>query len=341
MRGPSNSLTYQTLLLQAADEGRGAKLFGESLGRARTLVLPFLIGNKFPNIYLEHPLSGKPFLDVTVLYNQLEQGMRIDSSAAGEHGALVDWFAEACTQHSEISFGFEVDTKKPDLPMAGVHFQPRHKRELVRPFCEAIGQPEQADLYLSTADRMPNDWPLSFFGMFRGRPDTPLRVCGYLSNDAQEECMHPSRLKEVFDAVGFKAYDAPMLDQACALLQTAPGTVDFQFDAYADGTLGPTFAFDVQFGIEQPPAVQASFAEGAGARVMRLLESWGAADNRWEIAVQSAFARSLPVELEDGKTGRFAFTLMPQWVKARWVNGTMQPSKLYHLANATLLDSND
>ena len=40
----------------------------------------------------------------------------------------------------------------------------------------------------------------------------------------------------------------------------------------------------------------------------------------------------------DGSTGRYAFTLMPQWVKARWTAGVLQPSKLYHFANACLLE---
>ena len=45
------------LLLQAADEGRGPALFGESLGRAREAVLPFLVREHFPIVYLEHPLE--------------------------------------------------------------------------------------------------------------------------------------------------------------------------------------------------------------------------------------------------------------------------------------------
>lgn len=55
MRIPSYADAYQVLLLQAADEGRGPALFGESLGRAREVVLPFLVGGHFPSVYLEHP----------------------------------------------------------------------------------------------------------------------------------------------------------------------------------------------------------------------------------------------------------------------------------------------
>ena len=58
---------FQVLLLQAAGEGRGAALFGDSLACARGAVPPFLVGKRFPNVYFEHPLAGKPFLDVTLV----------------------------------------------------------------------------------------------------------------------------------------------------------------------------------------------------------------------------------------------------------------------------------
>ncbi|MBQ9004427.1 MAG: hypothetical protein IJ087_21515 [Eggerthellaceae bacterium] len=314
-------------------------LFGDSLDRAREAVPPFLVGGPFPSVYLEHPLSGEPFLDVTVLLKNLEPETRVESPAAGAHGAMLDWYAETCSDDDSVTCGFEIDTSKPALPEAAVHFQPRTRTELVRPFCEAVGEPERAELYLDLGKRMPDDWPLSFFGMFRGRAGSPLRVCGYLSDAGKSACARdPEHLAAVFDTVGFSAYEKTMLSQASALMAAAPGTVDFQFDIFPDGKLGPTFAIDVQFEIEQPEAVRATFEAGAGANVMGLLESWDAADGRWKQAAASAFARAIPIELDDGSPGRFAFTLMPQWVKARWTNGDLQPAKLYHLASAGLLD---
>ena len=338
MKAPSNADSFQVLLLQAADDGRGPVLFGDGYARVRDAVPPFLIGAKFPDVYLEHPLAGKPFLDVTMLYRGLERGMRVMSPAAGEHGALLDWYVEAHESHGDIAWGFELDTSKETLPMAAVHFQPRAHVELVRPFCVVLGKPECADLYLDMAARMPDGWPLSFFGMFRGRADAPMRVCGYLDRVEASNCVEdPRHLATVFDAIGFSAYDDAALAQASAIMGAAPGTVDFQFDVYPDGSLGEAFAIDVQFGIEQPEAVRETFRSGAGAHVMGLLEEWGAADGRWRLGAQAAFARALPVELEGGEPGSFAFTLMPQWAKVRWTNGKLQPAKLYHLARAGLI----
>ena len=315
MREPTYDQAFQALLLQAGDEERADALFGGSFQRAREAVPPFLVGSEFPGVYLEHPLSGEPFLDATVLLGPLGPGTRIASPAAGEHAAMLDFYAQAREEYHDVTCGFEIDTGK------------------------AAGEPRAADLYLAQDARMPGGWPLSFFGMFRGRPGSPLRVCGYLADAEREACAaDPRRLAAGLDAAGFSAYDGAMLEQASALMAAAPVAVDFQFDVLPDGTLGPTFAIDVQFGIEGPKAVRASFEDGPGATVMGLLEGWGATDGRWRQAVRATFARALPVETCGGGTGRYAFTLMPQWVKARWTDGKLQTAKLYHLAHAGLLE---
>lgn len=339
MRVPSHADSLAVLLLQAADDGRGPLLFGDSLERVRETLPPFMVGYAFPSVYLEFPLVGSPFLDATVLYGALEPGTRIDSTTAAGTEGMLAWFARETLPSANICCGYELDTKRPVLTPAAVHFQPRTHTELVAPFCEAVGEPERAKLYLDLAARMPDGWPLSFFGLFRGRPDAPLRVCGYLDQRERHACAADhDHLAAAFDHIGFAAYDNAMLRQATALLTLAPDTVDFQFDIYPDGHLSHTFAFDVRFGIKRPESVRNAFANGPSGRVMRQLEAWGVADERWRHAVDAVFARALPVELDDGGLGRFAFTLMPQWAKARWVDRVLQPSKFYHLCSAKLLD---
>jgi hypothetical protein len=334
IQAPSNADAFEVLCLQAADNGRGKVLFGDSLGRARSLARPFMAAMEFPSVYLEFPLAGKPFLDVTVLYSNGGPGHPIESEAAAGTEEVIAWFAKECAQHANVSFGFELDTSKQQLPAVAIHFQPRTHKELVQPFCEHVGEPERAALYLELADRMPQDWPLSFFGMFRGRPNSPLRACGYLSlNEADECASDPRRLPAVFKAVGFSAFDNTMLEQIRTLMSVTSNALDFQFDVLSDGSIGDTFAIDVQFHIEQPDAVQASFSTGELAPLMRLLEGWGIADARWKLGVESAFARAIRV-VPRGESDRYSFTLMPQWAKVRWKNGVLQPAKLYLLGKA-------
>lgn len=299
-----------------------------------------MIGERFPSVYLEFPLAGDPFLDVTVLY-----GAKVDPTAYAEVqevtdcAALFDWFSGICVDCPEVGFGFELDTGKGELPAPAVHFQPRRHTELVEPFFQLIGEQRYAALYLDLAKRMPSTWPLSFFGMFRGRPGSPLRVCGYLSKSETMSCaLDARRLRKVFDSVGFKVYDAQMLSDVSKAMRLAPGTVDFQFDLYPDGTMGNIFSLDMQFGVEQPGAVAKTFGDGPAARFFEQLEAWGAADERWRLVADAAFARSIPVELDDGTLGLQSFTLMPGWAKVRWRDGVLQPSKFYYLAMSGLLE---
>lgn len=330
---PSHANAFEVLCLQAADNGRGPVLFGDSVARARTALRSFMIGEEFPSCYLEFPLLGDPFLDVTVLYHDLDPSMRIDSPVVAGTEDTFAWLAKTCSEVEGVSWGFEVDTSKDELPAAAMHFQPRTHNELVRPFFEVLGEPERADLYLGLAKRMPEGWPLSFFGLFRGRPGFPLRVCGYIAAYEEKACQNPRHMAEVFDAVGFTAYDDAMLAQISALMGMGC-TLDFQFDVYPDGSLGNVFALDLQFGIEQSEQVLKTFDTGLGAKVMSQLEAWQIADGRWRQAAEAAFTRGIPAFKEDGTPVRFGFTLLPQWVKVRWKDGVLQPSKLYYLGSA-------
>jgi len=338
MKVPTHEEAFQVLLLQAADDGRAELLFGDSLERLREAIPPFLIGDDFPDVYLEHPLIGSPFIDATVLYGKLRPGLHVDSPLAGKNNELFDWFSEVRESYDDISFGFELDTKEEVPPAAAVHFQPRRHTELVRPFCELADEPERASLFLDFAKRLPDDWSPSFFGLFRGRAGSPLRICGYVDVAEKLACATDhTHLAHLFDTIGFAAYHEEMLAQISAIMAAAPSTVDFQFDVYPDGSLGSMFALDVRFGVQQPEEMQETFENGPGARLMGILEGWGMADDRWRLATRAAFARAIPAVLPDNSIELYAFTLMPQWVKVRWVDGKLQPSKLYHLGRGALL----
>ena len=77
MKVPTYADAFEVLCLQAADSGRGDVLFGECFARARKAGRPFMVGKRFPSVYLEFPLAGEPFLDITMLYGDLEPGTRL------------------------------------------------------------------------------------------------------------------------------------------------------------------------------------------------------------------------------------------------------------------------
>ena len=335
MMYPTHAQAFEVLLLQATDAGRDAALFGGAASRVRDAVPPFLIGEKFPEIYLEFPLAGEPFLDVTLLYGELGEDARIGSTLAAGCEDAVSFYARERAKDGSIGFGFEIDCSGPASSAAGIHFQPRGRTDLVAPFCGAAGSPEKAALYLAQDGRMPQGWPLSFFGMFRGRADSPLRVCGYLKEGERRACVaDPTRLARAFDQAGFSAYDEAMLAQAACILGLAPADADFQLDVLADGSLGDMFAIDVRFDSMSSGDVCKSFASGAGAAIVAKLRAWGIADGRVAHVADMAFTRGVDLWADDGSRAPFGFSLVPGWLKVRWRGGVLQPAKMYMKASA-------
>lgn len=338
MKIPSNALLCRALFLQAADDGRGPVLFGTDAERTCGAVLPFVEGVPFPELYLEFPLAGDPFLDATVLFGNIEPGTRFASAAAAGTERVIDWFARTRKKYPGISFGFELDAGQSAPGTAAVHFQYRQETHLAAEFCEAAGETEAGRLYTDLAVRMPEAWPLSFFGMFRGRPGSPLRVCGYLSEEEKRRCAgDPSCLEEVFREIGFTAYDGKMLGQVSSYLGVLPNAADFQFDILPDGTFGETFAIDAGIAVRQREKTAASFDRGVCAELMKQLESWGAADGRWRLAADMSLTRSLQVENAQGENKNLALVLTPNWIKARWRGGILQKAKAYCLGRACIV----
>ena len=334
----SNSTALRMLLLHAASGGRGELLFGESLDRAKKFLPDFVDPgdlSKFPDVYLEFPLMGEPFLDATVLYRQIPENAHLASPLAAGTQQMLAWLAKAGSKYPDICGGFEIDTKFPSPGPAAIHFQPRKHTELAGEFCEIIGLPQYGHLYERTAARMPGNQKPSYFGLFRGRSGSPLRVGGYMGREEAASCAgDPARLVRLFSAVGFTAYDDRMLREICSVLVVSPGTVEFQFDIWPDGTAGDSFALDTSFPIEQPEAVLAAFydREGSGAGYISLLQRWKIADERWKKGLEAVFAGALPLRDET-----VTFSMFPHWFKVRWTGKRLQPAKMYLLAKAGII----
>lgn len=112
-------------------------------------------------------------------------------------------------------------------------------------------------------------------------------------------------------------------------MRLAPGKADFQVDILPDGRLGGSFALEVYFDCGSSAGARDSFMEGAGAQVISQCREWGIADERAERMVDMAFMRAVPVKTLDGRQTLFCFKVMPCWLKLRWVNGVLQPAKMY------------
>ena len=336
----SNNTALQMLLLHAASAGRGELLFGECLERVKKILPDFVNPgdlDDFPDLYLEFPLLGDPFLDVTVLYTNIPDDALIASPLAAGTEQMMAWLAQVKNKYPDVCGGFEIDTKHTSRVTAAVHFQPREHTELAEEFCEIIGEQQYGQLYVKTVGHMPEDLKLSYFGLFKGRPGSPLRVGGYMNREQTTSCADDTdNLIRLFGAAGFTAYDEPMIREISSVLAVSPGTVDFQFDIYPDGSVGDSFAIGTSFAIQQREAILASFydREGSGAKYFDLLQKWGIADARRKKGLEAVFTGALPM-----KEGALTFSVFPQWFKVRWTGRKLQPAKMYLLAKAGYIHS--
>ena len=112
MRAIDNNTAFRLLLASAASGGRDKLLFGDSLERVKKIIPDFLGKGDFPDIYLEFPLFGEPFLDIflTVVAEEPYQGSYITSPLAEDSEKIVSFIRDAHRKYREVSGGFEIDT---------------------------------------------------------------------------------------------------------------------------------------------------------------------------------------------------------------------------------------
>ena len=338
MRKPTQIEAFDALYAIAAGGGREQALFGSSIELARPAYIRSLIGDDYPSAYLEFPLLGEPCFDILTVHGFAKKGDRFAPGAGFGRQAMFDWFDGVC-DGPDLSCGIELDTSSGETEQAGVYFQQRTRTELVGPFLESIGESGRLTGYLDVMDRLPDGWPASYIGLFPGRPGTPLRIGGYMSSAARSAfARDPRKLGDHFRRIGFAAFDKEMLWDCAEFMGLAP-SVDFQFDIFPDGTLGPTFGLSLSFNDTKPRQAHECMTTGYGARICEKMQEWGLADDRWKLIADAAFARHIPFEREDGTEGRLALCVLFNYAKIKFTDAKARPGKFYLLLRAAELDS--
>ena len=331
MRKPTQIEAFYALYSIAAADGRGEALFGDSLDQALDFYQRTLIGDAYPIAHLEFPLLGEPCLDLLSVHGKVPLGAKFAVDAGYGRQAMFDWFAEVgasgCADHTSV--GLELDLSRGQTQTVGVYLQQRQHMQLVAPFLESVGEPTRAQSYLETFERMPKGWPPSYVGLFPGREGTPMRIGGYMRGAEHARCVEdPTYLGSRFRQIGFMAFDADMLNRCAEFMRLAPA-IDFQFDIMPDGSLGDTFGLSLSFNETKPREARECMQSGYGARLMRVLQGWGLADDRWKEIAGTTYAGHVGFEREDGTEGRFALCIRFNYAKVKFSSCEPQPAKFY------------
>ena len=330
MKGkPTTTAMFDALYGIAVRGGCEQALFGDSMLLARPAFERTLIGDRFPIVYLEFPLMGKPGFDLQVGYSSVPSGAKFAEGAGYGRQDMLDWFIEARGKEARGAVGFEIDTSSGRNDVAGVYLQHRGRMELVGPYLNSIGESRRLGSYQAVCDRLAEGWPASYVGLFPGREGSPMRIGGYMGAEERLRCIEsPRHLADSLERAGYSHYTENMLSKCSELMAMAPDA-DFQFDILSDGSLGDTFGLSLDFNRVSPQEVHECMERGYGFRVFSRLEQWDLADDRWRLIADTLFARHIAYRREDGGVGRLALIVFLNWAKVKFVAGVPTLAKFY------------
>ena len=325
---------FDLLLDIAGRGGRGPMLYGESLHLLHRVFEEALLSGANPAVYVEFPLSGKPCVDMQLVYDRVQRGAECRGAGYAAYQPMFDWFSEICGADG-LSCGLAIDVSKAEDSI-GVYFQHRDRLDFLAPFLESVGENERLSAYLSIAAHMPYGWDAAYIGLFPKRAGMPMRIGGYMAEEARRLGRETAYWAECFEAIGFHAYDEDML-RFCREIACISPAIEYQFDIMPDGTLGEDFGLFCSFRKVRPEEAKQCMETGYGGKLMELLEARGLADSRWRLIGGTAFGKAIPFRLEDGREGQLALCVLLDCAKVKFRGAKPPVAKFYLMLRAVEL----
>ncbi len=318
---PEPLKAFDMMYRRLTADGRGEALFGGRGERLRSAYEQTLIGDECPVVYLEIPLSGKPYCDMTALLSSIPADAAF---APGRGYGLERVFRWWRSRPEPVGCcGVEVDVKGDGPLRAAAILQHDGKRDQIGPFLHALGAGDRLADYFAFCERLPGDWSDVYVGVFTGRPGAPMRVAALLAGTAKV-----APLAEQLRRVGFTAFDETMARQ-CASFFAPEGATELQFDLLPDGRVGDALGV-IRFFTDLDVTRHASYMRtDRGAAFMAALEADGLIDGRWRLLPDCCFARGRRIPDEDGGALLFSFMTKIHSVKLKYAAGVLQGVKCY------------
>jgi len=327
---------YDALYLLSAGDGRDDALFGDCQPLAREAFSRSLIGEEFPTIWFEVPLSGAPRFDLHVAFSRtaLAPGTEFAPGAGGGYDGLFRWYAEEESGGVGLAFAYDVSEGRIDAPAVHVNVNNAPLSSMGR-FFELAAGGDAAERYRAFEARLPQGWRVWYAGFHPGRQSTPVRVDCFVDGHLQAAYADaPSLLEVHLRDCGFMAASDALSDLA-GLVTCSPFVLELQFDVLPDGSVGPTIGVSAGFSSAPRSKLKSLFADGgAAAGLMEQIERRGLADARWRLIPEASFAKLI----ENGD-GPLALYCTPTFVKLRVRAGEPLDAKAYLQAGSRTLEA--
>ena len=322
-------MLYNIIFALAARDGREAALFGNCSQAARVALSRSLAGEAFPELWFEVPLAGAPWFDLHALTSRetLTPGQTFTEAQTGGNPGVFEWFASQPCGVRQLALSW--DSGRGDVEHPAVQLLVGTDDAAVTcGFLEAVGRPDACPAYRSFVGNLPSGWFACYAGVFPGRPGHNLRVECIPKEPLQSAYAEdPSLLEEHLRQVGLVEFGDTLISR-CQLLAQTPFMLEFQFDVDGAGRAGETFGASVRFA--RPPregSWEGFVPDGAAGELMRQVEAWGLADDRWLLLADAVFSKRAT---RNGESS--LLYCYPAFCKLRWRNGVPVDAKAYIIA---------
>lgn len=324
-----NARIYDIVYALAANDGREQLLFGTCAAAAREAFARSLAGEAFPELWLEIPLAGEPWLDFHSLtsYQDVEGTQAAFAGHGGLYADALAWFARqepGLVRMIALSY----DTSSGDVDAPAVQLLVNTSDAVVpSAFLEAAGRADLCSAYRGFAGRMPGEWYACYVGVFPGRSAASADSWVRVECIVGDACQHayaedPAVLRSHLAGVGFADVDERTIEGIRELARSS-FPLELQFNVGQDGLALPVISASVRF---QPGDWLNAEGQAALARLAGWMQEHGVADARCGKLAEAMFAKRLSYDGDSVVASCF-----PAFVKLRWRKDAAPDAKAYFM----------
>lgn len=346
---------FDIICSHAARHGRDEKLFGKNFPVAREAIARSLAGTHFSEIWFEVPLLGEPRFDLHVCLSdetiKARKTLPVDL-IDGDFNAAFELYADK-KKYGGYGFALAFDISEGKTKSHALHLLDTAPFCDVDKFFEAVGSRKAGEHFLNFVERAPKAWHVWYYGLLTARADKPLRIDFLVSRAVKEAYAQDiSLLARHLKDVGFSAVSDTFLARTKEIA-AMPFVMELQFDVLPDGSTGSTIGTSFSFGkfpkerkeipaddiaahMENSQVVNCNisaaelkkdFSQGEVASLMEKIQSWGLADERWQLLPEATFTKGLSL-------GAVSLEIVnrPRFMKLRYKEGKPFDAKVYFQA---------
>lgn len=296
-------------------------------------------GTAMPVVYLEIPLAGEPGFDVQVCIDRssLRKGFHLPENAPAHERELLTWLAGSggvgCTG---VDLAFDLRDRGLESPQIIVLMSKGILAD-AEGFFALAGVSDGARRYRMAESRTPEGWTSWYTGILPGRSNAPVRLDHFVSDD---------KVRSYARDAGLLARDLELMGYTpskreigwCEQLAQLPCSLNLQLDAIDDGSIGPVLGYNLIEGGIGPHAVRQRLQSGWMREVLTMAETWGIADERWQLLRDLCQAKMLVLRSQTGTPTRIAVATKVTFIKIRMSQDALLDAKAYVMCTMCDLD---